>query len=626
MTNANSLVHALRPVYAPIVSADGARLRLADGSQWIDLASQTLNTAWGVASPVLTEAIITEARNRVHYASSRFGCEPYLELADRLARLAPPGMNTVNLKLADGSDAVETAIKLAVVHTRRHKVAVLPGAWHGETWLTLGLATSHKGRMICDPDIAVVAPAASVAALTELVLTHGDLAAAILDPAMVAQGLVPQGTDIRGQLAELRAACTQTGCLLIFDEIQTFGWMPELFVADCYGVEPDVICLGKALGAGMPLAAVIMNDRYRALLGYNDAEFTGGGAPLSCAAALAGLDALIESRHTQAARIAAQHALLEAIPEVEVRQVGGIATITRRADRLREAWTNRVVSAMAEQGVFVRTTDQGRRVLLKPPLVLSLADMADAFALLGIACQGAERMVALPPTSDQSSSVQRRAVPVSASLGTLSGTLAAAAPRLTVGVRNPIQQQRVTRRLRAAGVPVVAVYAAGDGFVDHGTVSGRTLRAVLADPATPGSTINGLALKHLETVCRIHDQGVVLVDRRPDNTLVSESHELTLVGYDLQYFGAHQVAAAWEETLAVMYTIAAVPPEYPERTDLAGRLVDHLRFRWGSRVADVLDKWARHCEASTTDPDDPPGDVLPAILWAAKERVTRTRP
>jgi hypothetical protein len=80
------------------------------------------------------------------------------------------------LKLCNGSDAVETALKIAMVHTGRRRVACLPGARHGESFLTLGLASTHRGRLLADPDRAVIARTPDIAALTRLVAGRRDLA------------------------------------------------------------------------------------------------------------------------------------------------------------------------------------------------------------------------------------------------------------------------------------------------------------------------------------------------------------------------------------------------------------------------------------------------------------------
>lgn len=146
--------------------------------------------------------------------------------------------------------------------------------------------------------------------MTRLVADRGwELAAVVLDPAQVSHGLT-SGLDAAG-LTDLRAACDRAGTLLVFDEIQTFGWLGDaLFVTDLTDVTPDVICLGKALGAGYPLAAVLCRAEFGGVLGYNDAEFTYGGHAVSCAAALAGLTQLTGWRPRLTKRTRAFTALL----------------------------------------------------------------------------------------------------------------------------------------------------------------------------------------------------------------------------------------------------------------------------------------------------------------------------
>lgn len=177
---------------------------------------------------------------------------------------------------------------------------------------------------------------------------------------MVAQGLPP--ADPAADLAALRVACDDMGTLLIFDEIQAFGWVVGgWFTTDVHGVRPDMICLGKALGGGLPLAAVITHTDFSAILGYNDAEFTGGGAPIPCAAALAVLDTLAGLQPGLGRRVIDfDTALTSLFPagEYELRRSGLAATVTIRSPRLREAWVREVSSRCAEAGLFVRSTDR----------------------------------------------------------------------------------------------------------------------------------------------------------------------------------------------------------------------------------------------------------------------------
>lgn len=578
---------ALRAVYPPIVAAQQASITLADGRTVTDLAGQTLNLPLGQNLPAITEAVVAQART-VQYASSRFGTEPFVELSARLAALAPPGMNAVVLKLTNGSDAVETAVKLSMLHTRRQRIAHLPGAWHGESFLTLGLATTHRARLIA-ADGHVAAETAEIAALTRLVRSRRDLAGVIVDPALVSNGLPAGGVEeLRRDLAGLRAACDATGTLLIFDEIQTFGgWLGSAqFVTEMTGVRPDLICLGKALGGGFPLAAVVCRSDLGAVLQYNDAEFTFGGHPVSCAAALAALDEVDRLRDSLDARVETMGGLLAAAfpaDRFEVRRLGLIATVTPVVSRLQEVWTHRLSAACMHAGLFVRPTDHGRRLLLKPPLVLPVDELAAAFTEIGRlarATQSGLRRVRpvhdvarCDPQELRGWLLRQPARPVRTG-GELAKRTHAVDPGITVIARDPHQQELLSRRLRAAGVPAAVLYAAaGEGAVDRDYLDGRSLQAVLADPATSDALLNGLALRAYEVVVTAHDQGIMIGDRHPDRAIVVGHGELHLIDLELGYDGPSQRIALVEEATCVLDLLAAIPPTRPVRADLARRLL-----------------------------------------------------
>ncbi|MFC8047824.1 aminotransferase class III-fold pyridoxal phosphate-dependent enzyme [Nocardia sp. NPDC057353] len=581
---------ALHPHYPPIVHAKGAYFTVADGRRFVDLSSQTMNLALGHGHPAIVAAVEVQAK-QVAFASSRFGTLPFFLLSQRIAELAPTGLDAVALKLADGSDAVETAVKLARLHTRRQRIACLPGAWHGETHLTLGLADSHAGRLVADDSAAAFAEAPTISALTRLVHSRGDLAAAILDPALVSNGLAAR--DIGDDLAELRRACTAAGVLLIFDEIQTFGWLGKhLFVSEATGVFPDMICLGKAFSSGYPLAAVLARRDLAAVVQYNDAEFTYGGHPVSCAAALAGLEVLVESRDQWAAR---EHAFAAMLAEIfderfEVRRLGLIASLTPARDRLREAWVTRTSSACAENGLLVRPNDHGRRLLVKAPLVLAETELRTCLELIAkLASDELERLAAFVPAHTartnrhRAGTVLRKPITPNPNEDYVAALLRAAPVQLRIASRGAAAQRELTHRLQEIGVPSAVIYPAADSeeAIEYAYLPGRSLRKVLEDPTTDPAVLNALALRHQELICRAHDHNLVIGDRWPGNA-IAHGAGLTLIDFDLGYDGPAHEAMLFEEAFAVLQTLVAIPANNPARHDVQGRLVDGVAARHGS--------------------------------------------
>lgn len=633
-----TIVTALQASYPPIVAAEGGFFTVADGRRFMDLSAQTLNLALGHRFSAVGAAV-AEQMTRVEFASSRFASEPFLALCDRLAQLAPPGIDTVAAKLTNGSDAVETAVKLARQHTRRHKIACLPGAWHGESFLTLGLATTHRGRALADSTVMVAAEEPDLAALTQLVGARRDLAAVVIDPTMVAQGL-PVG-DVRSGLRDLRAACDAAGTLLVTDEVQSFGWLGgHLFSGEWTGVRSDIVCLGKALGAGYPLAAVLARRDLIAVLQYNDAEFTGGGHPVSCAAALAGLEHLNAHRIELSRRVGEFTGLLENSfdrDRFEVRQVGLIATLAPRPSRLRETWAAQVVAQCAEAGLFVRTTDLGRRVLIKPPLVLTVEQLREGLRTVErISADTARELSSVHSldhlcTDNDRVRVIRRITRANPHEGYVAALLRSAGPGVSVLARSPHAQQELTAALARIGVAVTATYAVPDmDAVDYGWIPGRALHTVLADPGTDPALINGLVLRHYELVTRAHDHGIVIGDRWPGNAIVTARWEIVLIDFELGYTGSHHETSLFEEAFTILQSVMPIPASNPVRENLLHRLLDALVDRHGISRAGAV--WRRLAEfyldpARPVHPDSDTTSAYAGILWAALSRLApQTRP
>jgi 4-aminobutyrate aminotransferase-like enzyme len=553
----------------------------------VDLSSQTLNLSLGQSHPAIKEAVIRQAE-RAQFASSRFGTVPFVELSERLASLAPDNITTAILRLSNGSDAVETAVKLAALHTRRRQVGCLPGAWHGESNLTLGLASTHAGRLLANGDIGVFARDRSFESLAVLMRDHGDLAAAVVDPATVSTGLDDE--DSRPALEDLRRACNETGTLLIFDEVQTFGGYlgASLFATEKFGVCPDIVCLGKALGAGYPLAAVLCTNELSAVLQYNDAEYTYGGHPVSCAAALAALDLLDALRPQLREREATFETTLRRLfPDYayDVRRTGLMATMTTASRRLREAWVSHVIDDAFAAGIYVRPIDQGRRLLIKPPVVLPLEALESCLRSLANVCNDARHTLnrseaASAPRVGGSLPAPLLSKPnvINANIDYCASLLRAFSPELSIVQRPPREQETLTGRLQEMGIPVVPVYADGDAVVcDY--VHGESLADVLANPNTDSGLINGLALRHYELITVAHDSGQTLGDRWPGNAIVSGNASLRLIDFDLSYDGPEDEVYLFEESFCILQTLASIPPTWGGRADLQRRLLASLARR-----------------------------------------------
>jgi len=302
-----------------VESAAGVRLRLAgDGRELIDGMSSWWAAIHGYAHPALDAAARDQLGRMSHVMFGGLTHEPAVALADRLAQLAPDGLEHVFL-CDSGSVSVEVAVKMCLQFWRsrglpaKTRLLTWRGGYHGDTFMAMS---------VCDPDGGMhriwdgVLPAQVFAGLppagfdagvdqpfaeelTRLIEEHKDeLAAVIVEP--VVQGAGGMRFHDPGYLRVLREACDAHGVLLVFDEIATgFGRSGALFAAGHAGVSPDVMCVGKALTGGyLTLAATLCTPEVARGISRGELPVLAHGPtfmanPLACAIAGASLEVLL---------------------------------------------------------------------------------------------------------------------------------------------------------------------------------------------------------------------------------------------------------------------------------------------------------------------------------------------
>ena len=304
--------HSL-PVFA--ASASGARVTDVDGNVFLDFAGGIGVMNVGHAAAPVVAALREQLEHFAHVCFSVLPYEPYVSLAERLARVSPGSFPKKTLLVNSGAEAIENAIKIARCATGRPGVLCFEDGFHGRTLLALSITskvTPYKvGYAPFVSDVVRVPYAycyrcaykeefpgcgiACVDGIEQHLKRHADpnsLAAVVVEPVLGEGGFVVPPI---GFLSGLAALCRKYGIVLIADEVQTgFGRTGRLFACEHEGVEPDLLVTAKSLAAGMPLAAVIgradlMDRPIEGGLGG-----TYAGNPLACAAAHAVLD-LFES-------------------------------------------------------------------------------------------------------------------------------------------------------------------------------------------------------------------------------------------------------------------------------------------------------------------------------------------
>jgi len=276
----------------------------ADGKRYIDFAAGIAVLNVGHNHPKVIAAVEAQLKAYSHVAFQVMAYEPYITLAERLNAIAPFSAPAKTILFNTGAEAVENAVKIARYATGRSGVIAFQGAFHGRTLMTTALtgkvAPYKKGFGALPADIwHVPFPMAhygvtvedSLKALDNLLrfdIDPGRVAAIVVEPVQGEGGFHVAPPEL---LRALRAVCDQHGIKLICDEVQTgFARTGKMFAVQHSGVEPDLVTVAKALGGGFPIAGVIGRADILDAVGPGGLGSTFGGAPMSCAAALAVLD------------------------------------------------------------------------------------------------------------------------------------------------------------------------------------------------------------------------------------------------------------------------------------------------------------------------------------------------
>ncbi len=278
-------------------AARGANVLDVDGNRYVDLTAGFGVAAVGHRHPRVVAAVRRQATRLVHALGDVHAHPARVELAERLARRAPVAAGAAGARVyfgISGAEAVEVAVKTALLATGRRDVLAFAPAYHGVTAGALALTSRPAFR---DPFAAHLHPHVHRlpygADPERVAAVAGDLAAVVVEPVVGREGVI---LPPPGWLPALAAVCRRHGALLVADEVFTgFGRTGHWFAVDAEGVRPDLLVLGKALGGGLPIAAVVgAAEVMAAWRSDGEARHTATfvAHPLACAAALATLDVL----------------------------------------------------------------------------------------------------------------------------------------------------------------------------------------------------------------------------------------------------------------------------------------------------------------------------------------------
>lgn len=308
-----------------IVKSKGIYIYDSAGKEYIDLVSGVSVSNVGHLNKHVVSAIKEQLDNYMHLmVYGKYIQSPQVRLAKILSDNLPDTLNSVYL-VNSGSEAVEGALKLAKRITGRSKIIAFNDAYHGSTHGALSILGNEEMKRAFRPLLpGIIMSTFNSDEAIDLITS--EVAAIIMEPIQTEAGIILPKAD---WLNKIRERCDETGTMLIFDEVQLgIGRTGRFMAFENFNVVPDILCLAKALGSGMPVGAFISSDTNMSKLTYNPELghiTTFGGHPVSCAAAIAGLEVIFNQNLLNRANTAGRlfHDLLSNSPGIkEIRRVG----------------------------------------------------------------------------------------------------------------------------------------------------------------------------------------------------------------------------------------------------------------------------------------------------------------
>lgn len=381
------------PFLIEVDRAKGAYIYSKDGRRYLDMIAGVAVNNIGHNHPRVVKALHEQIDRHLHVmVYGEFVQDTPLEMAQKLTALLPGHLNAV-YAVNSGTEANEAALKLAKRVTGRREIIACQGAYHGSTHGSLSISSNKAKKKPFQPLLSDIAFIELNNSDTLRLITE-QTAAVILETVQGDAG-VRQASD--AFLTELRERCNATGTLLIFDEIQCgMGRTGKNFAFEHAQISPDILTLGKALGGGMPIGALVSDQEklqsftHNPMLGHIT---TFGGHPVVCAASSAFLDVLVDEIDYQnvdrigrfIASSLEEHSLVES-----VRRVGYMFAIDLPSSEV----VNHVVQYCLNHGVLTFWfLSHPHSFRLSPPLNLTLEEAREAVTVIRSAFDSAETIV-----------------------------------------------------------------------------------------------------------------------------------------------------------------------------------------------------------------------------------------
>jgi acetylornithine/N-succinyldiaminopimelate aminotransferase len=369
------------PLLLEFERAEGIYMYDKAGKAYLDLISGIGVSNLGHSNPYVIKAIKEQVDKYMHLmVYGEYVQTPQVKFAEKLVSLLPGNLDSVYF-VNSGTEAVEGTLKLAKRHTGRSQIVACHNSYHGSTQGALSVMGNEEYKQAYRP----LLPGINFIRFNhigDLQLISEDTACVIIETVQGEAGIrVPD----KAYMQALRKRCTETGTLLILDEIQAaLGRTGKLFAFEYFDIVPDILLLAKALGGGMPVGAFISSNEIMGALKENPILghiTTFGGHPVCCAAGLAALEVLLNENLTGSVEAKSKlfHQLLIHPAIKEVRGKGLMLAIELESFE----FNKKVIDRCIENGVvvdwFLHCSNSMR---IAPPLVITEQEIRKACGVI----------------------------------------------------------------------------------------------------------------------------------------------------------------------------------------------------------------------------------------------------
>jgi len=402
----------------------GSEVWDVDGNRFLDFAAGIAVVSTGHSHPEVVRAIQQQAEKFIHI-SSDFYHDSWVRLGEKFDKIAPFEESAISFMTNSGTESVEAALKLARIHTKRSQFIGFLGGFHGRTYGSLSFTASkpiyHDGFYplmngvvhvpFPDPYRPVLQPLQEEDYGKTVVRYLEDQILGKLLPAEQVAGILVEPIQGEGGYVippagffpALRDLCDRHGILLIADEVQSgMGRTGKWWAIEHFGVEPDIICVGKGIASGVPLGAMVAR---KSVVTWPKGSHgnTYGGNPIACSAALASIG-LIEDQYMQNATAVGEYAL-DALEEIKVRHhsigdvrgIGlmiGVEFVEDKGSRIpAHSLQERVVDLAFERGLLMLGCGRST-IRISPPLSVSREEIDEGLKIFEQAITLAENEAA----------------------------------------------------------------------------------------------------------------------------------------------------------------------------------------------------------------------------------------